>query len=182
MASTVPGEVTTTTEAATTTTAAPIKFTVFAIGDSVMLGARPTMMFAGIDGVDAAVSRQAKTGATILEGVASLGSLGDYVVIHLGTNGPMSAETLDRLMRASASARVVAVLTVSADRTWTNGNNELIRALPATHPNVVLVDWQMAVGAHPEFISGDGVHLKTAEAKKFYTNQILGALGFAQLP
>ena len=182
VASTVPGEVTTTTEAATTTTAAPIKFTVFAIGDSVMLGARPTMMFAGIDGVDAAVSRQAKTGATILEGVASMGSLGDYVVIHLGTNGPMSAETLDRLMRASASARVVAVLTVSADRTWTNGNNELIRALPATHPNVVLVDWQMAVGAHPEFISGDGVHLKTAEAKKFYTNQILGALGFAQLP
>jgi hypothetical protein len=182
--STVPGEstTTTTTEVATTTTLAPVKFNVYAIGDSVMLGARPTMLASGIDGVDAAVSRQAKTGADILEMVASAGVLGDYIVIHLGTNGPMSAATLDRLIAASANAKVVVVLTVSAARGWTEANNALIRALPATHPSVVLVDWQLAVAAHPEFITKDGIHLKTAEAKKFYTNLVLGGLGFAQVP
>jgi peptidoglycan/LPS O-acetylase OafA/YrhL len=180
--STLPGESTTTTEPATTTTAAPVKYVVYAIGDSVMLGARPMMLSAGIDYVDAAVSRQAKTGADILEAVSAAGQLGDYVVIHLGTNGPMSAATLDRLMAATASAKVVVVLTVSAARDWTNANNALIRALPATHPNVVLVDWQMLAGAHPDYITKDGVHLKSAEAKKFYTNLVLGGLGFAQLP
>ncbi len=179
---TVPGQTTTTTEPATTTTAAPVKFEVYAVGDSVMLGARPTMLVAGIDAVDAAVSRQAKTGADILETVGVAGLLGDYIVIHLGTNGPMSAATLDRLMAASASAKVVVVLTVSAARGWTDANNLLIRALPATHPNVVLVDWQAAAAAHPEFITADGIHLKSAEAKKFYTNLVLGGLGFPQLP
>ncbi len=179
---TVPGETTTTTEPATTTTVAPVKFQIYAIGDSVMLGARPMMLAGGIDGVDAAVSRQAKTGADILETVGAAGLLGDYIVIHLGTNGPMSAATLDRLMAASASARVVVVLTVSAARGWTDANNLLIRALPATHPNVVLIDWQMLVGAHPDYITADGIHLKFAEGKKFYTNLVLGGLGRPQLP
>ena len=181
---TVPGEstTTTTTQPATTTTAAPVKFVVYAIGDSVMLGARPTMLAAGIDGVDAAVSRQAKTGADLLEGVLAQGLLGDYVVIHLGTNGPMSAATMDRLMAATASVKVVVVLTVFAARGWTDSNNALIRALPATHPNVVLEDWQGVAATHPEFITGDGIHLRSADAKKFYTNMILGGLGMPLLP
>ena len=178
---TIAGETTTTTEPATTTTLAPVKYPIYAIGDSVMLGAAPTMQSAGIQ-VDAAVSRQATTGADILDGVVAQGSLGDYAVIHLGTNGPMSSETLDRLMAATATAKVVVVLTVKAARGWTEPNNALIRALPGNHPNVVVVDWQAEATAHPEFITSDGIHLKNADARKFYTNLVLGGLGFPQIP
>ena len=179
--STVPGETTTTTEPATTTTVAPVKIPIYAIGDSVMLGAAPTMQSAGIV-VDAAVSRQANTGADILEGVVATGQLGDYAVIHLGTNGPMSSATLDRLMAATATAKVVVVLTVKAARGWTEPNNALIRALPPNHPNVVVVDWQAEATAHPELITSDGIHLKNDASRKFYTNLILAGLGFPQIP
>ncbi len=180
-ASTIVGETTTTTEPATTTTLAPVRYPIYAIGDSVMLGAAPTMQTAGIQ-VDAAVSRQATTGADILDAVVAQGSLGDYAVIHLGTNGPMSSATLDRLMASTATAKVVVVLTVKAARGWTEPNNALIRALPASHPNVVVVDWQAEATAHPEFITSDGIHLKNAAARKFYTNLVLAGLGFPQLP
>ncbi|CAB4887573.1 unannotated protein [freshwater metagenome] len=179
--STVLGETTTTTVPATTTTLPKVKYPIYAIGDSVMLGAAPTLQSAGIV-VDAAVSRQATTGADIIEGVVAQELLGDYVVVHLGTNGPMSSATLERLMAATASAKVVVVLTDKAARGWTEGNNALIRALPGNHPNVVVVDWQAEAGAHPEFITGDGIHLKNDAARKFYTNLVLGALGFPQIP
>ena len=174
-------DVTATTVDQTSTTAVPVKYAIYAIGDSVMLGAAPVMQSAGIV-TDAAVSRQASTGADILEGVAAQGSLGDYVVIHLGTNGPMSAATLDRLMAATANAKRVVVLTIFVPRKWTDANNDLIRALPLTHPNVVVIDWQAEAFYHRELLAGDGYHLKGDEARKYYTNVVLAGLGLPLIP
>ena len=33
-------------------------------------------------------------------------------------------------------------MTVKAPKPWIDGNNEIIRSLPATHPNVVVLDWE----------------------------------------
>ena len=181
---TVPGETTLPTVAPTTalpTTTAPTKLDVFAVGDSVMVGAAKKLALAGI-WVDAKESRQAPVGADILEYAAANGLLGDNIVIHMGTNGPMSDATLARMMAASANAKTVLVLTIKADVAWAAANNERIRALPATYSNVTVVDWETAALNTPGILYGDGIHLKGAAGTSFYTNLILTALGRPTIP
>ena len=72
----------------TTTVFKPHIGRVLAIGDSVMLGAAPSLR-ATIPGiaVDAIVSRQPGQGVGIINGYKNVLSLPEQVVIHLGTNG-----------------------------------------------------------------------------------------------
>jgi hypothetical protein len=71
----------------------------------------------------------------------------------------------------------VLILTVKADVAWIDPNNALIRALPATYPNVVVVDWEAIATANPQVLYGDHAHLKGVEGASFYSNLILEALG-----
>ncbi len=88
--STVLGETTTTAPPTTVgpTTTVPARLDVLALGDSVMAGAATKLGSAGI-WVDAAESRQGTRFAEILEEASARGVIGDYVVIHMGTNGPI---------------------------------------------------------------------------------------------
>ena len=43
----------------------------------------------------------------------------------------------------------VVVMTVKAPKPWIEGNNEIIRSLPATHPNVIVLDWEAAPQRSP---------------------------------
>ena len=173
-----PGTVDISTTVANTT---PATLDVFAVGDSVMVGAVKKMTGAGIR-VDAAESRQAKVVAEILETASSSHLLGNAVVIHAGTNGPINAETMARMMVATASVKTVVVLTVKADVAWADATNALIRGLPITHPNVVVVDWEAAASANSGLLYADGIHLKGAAGTSFYTNLILSALGRDPIP
>ena len=179
---TLPGETTTALETTTTaTTVAPVALDVFALGDSVMTGAATKLSQAGI-WVDAQESRQATAGAAILEQAQAAGLLGDNIVIHLGTNGPMSDATVARMMATTGNAKVVLVLTVKADVAWVAGNNDKIRALPTTYPNVTVVDWEAFANEHPEFLYADHTHLRGAPGTTAFTNLILVALGRAPIP
>jgi peptidoglycan/LPS O-acetylase OafA/YrhL len=160
------------------TTLPPQPIDVFAVGDSVMLGAAPNLSDRGAV-VDAAVSRQGSTGADILTQLRDAGLLGNAVVIHLGTNGEMSQTTVDRMMDAVAQVPLVVALTVRADRGWTAGNNALIRALPASRPNVILLDWEIESAACPgNCFASDGIHLNPP-GRAYYTDLIWKALGRA---
>src|SRR5690606_23884161 len=66
-----------------------------AIGDSVMLAAAPELQaaFPGI-AIDAAVSRSMYAAPGILQSLESSGQLRDVVLLGLGTNGPVSVNTL----------------------------------------------------------------------------------------
>jgi hypothetical protein len=69
-----------------------------AVGDSVMLASAPALLerLPGIQ-VDAAVSRSVWAGPGILERLAASGGLRPYVVVALGTNGPVDQGALERL-------------------------------------------------------------------------------------
>ena len=149
---------------------------VFAIGDSVMVAAAADLSAAGV-WVDATENRQASADVDILEQAVTQDLVGDVVVIHIGTNGPINQEQMDRLMRAVSAIPIVVILTVKADVAWTDGNNALIRALPALYPNVTVVDWEAAATANPHLLYADHVHLKGRDGEKFYANLILEALG-----
>jgi peptidoglycan/LPS O-acetylase OafA/YrhL len=160
----------------TTTTYVPPHYDVFALGDSVMKGAAPALADLGIV-VDAVQDRQGKMGADIFVQLKVLGVTMDATVVHLGTNGPMSQETLDTMMQALSDVPRVVVLTIKANRGWTDSNNEKIRALPATYSNVTVLDWQLlATLCSGDCLTADGIHLER-EGSDYYVQEIWKALG-----
>ena len=128
----VPGtvETTTTTSTSTTTTTTtlptePVDY--LAVGDSVMLGAAGVLTGRGYT-VDAHVSRQMIDMVPIFQQFGEAHLFGDPVIIHLGTNGPFDAETLDALLAPLSSVPNVIILNVHANRPWTANNNALLAA------------------------------------------------------
>jgi peptidoglycan/LPS O-acetylase OafA/YrhL len=165
----------TTTVAPTTTAPPPPPTPYLAIGDSVMLGAAPTLAAGGIV-VDAKVSRQMVDVVPVVQQLAAAGTFGNAVIVHLGTNGPISDETLEAFMAPLANVPNVVVLTARADRSWTAGVNEKLRALDA-RPNVIVIDWAELSNACPgDCFAGDGIHLRS-DGQKYYAQLIFDVLG-----
>ena len=147
-----------------------------AIGDSVMLGAAPNLAEAGYI-VDAAVSRQMIDYVPVLQGAAGRDQIPDVVVVHLGTNGRFSTDTMHAFFDALVSADLVVVLTVHADRGYTAHNNELIMTLPARYSNVTIIDWNTLVESCPgDCLYDDGIHLPP-DGRRYYAQLIFDAAG-----
>jgi len=160
---------TTTTTTSTTLPSEPIRF--LAIGDSVMLGAAGVLTDRGYT-VNAAVSRQMSDIIPAMQQLADADLIGDPVIIHLGTNGPISKDTLDSLLSTVSGVPNVLLLTVRANRSWSAGNNAIIRARDQPNDNIKLVDWELestkCVGS---CFAADGIHL-SADGQLFYANII----------
>jgi peptidoglycan/LPS O-acetylase OafA/YrhL len=148
----------------------------YAVGDSVMLGAAGQLAGAGFC-VDAVQSRAFVNGLDQVIRLHAEGRLGPVVVVALGTNGPIGGDDLGRLMGELAAVPLVAVVTTKADRNYVPGNNDRLRALPASHPNVRLVDWATAAVDCPgDCFYDDGIHLKP-DGRAFYAQQITAVTG-----
>ncbi|WP_081766384.1 acyltransferase family protein [Microbacterium sp. C448] len=132
---------------------------VSAIGDSVMLASAPGLMerLPGIQ-IDASVSRSLNAGVGIAEAQAAAGQLRPYVVIALGTNGPISAEALARLERAIGPDRHLVLVNAFAPRDWIAGVNAELATFDAAQANVVVADWAGAAAAHQDLLAGDRIH------------------------
>lgn len=141
----------------------------YAVGDSVMLGARSNLKEAGF-GVDATESRQAYTGPALLRKKGN--RLPTNVVVHLGTNGTYPLDTCRKLVRTAGPDRRVFLVTVHVPRSWQKPNNAVIRKCAASFEpgRVNVVDWDALVRKHPSWLYSDRIHLKPA-----------GAAGFAKL-
>lgn len=138
----------------------------YAVGDSVMLGARTALQQLGF-GVDAATSRQAYSGPALLRGKGA--RLPENVVVHLGTNGTFPLDTCRKLVKAAGAERRVFLVTVSVPRSWEAGNNRAIRSCASAFApgRVTVVDWKAQADRHPRWFYSDGIHLKPAGAKAF---------------
>ncbi|MFM7252162.1 MAG: hypothetical protein ACKO27_03750 [Ilumatobacteraceae bacterium] len=153
--------------------------TVYAVGESVMLGAKYALEDGGIV-VDAAKSRQGTAIAELVEDMRAQGIIENVIVIQTGTNGPVSKETFDRIMKVlpASTTPLVVFLTVRAPRWWIDDNNALIRALPDRYPNVRVLDWEVESDAiEGELSRSDGgIHLATRAAMQYYANLIFDAI------
>lgn len=148
----------------------PNDATMLAIGDSILLGAASQLNDAGII-VDASVSRAFVDGLDLVGTLVDEGTIGgttttiDTVIIHLGSNGPINPQDLDLMMELLSPVRAV-VVTNGIDRDYTAANNDLIRSLPSSHPNVTVLDWaQLRTGCPGDCFEADDVHLKPAGRK-----------------
>ena len=158
---------TTATTAPPTTVAAAIH--TIAIGDSVMLGAAPQLKdVLGPDSyVDAHVGRQFKEAASMVDWFAANGKLGQVVIVHLGNNGTVSADTVDDVLDRLGNVPKVIVVNVRVDREWQDSVDATLAARVPAHPNAVLLDWYAASDGHPEYFYDDGTHLRPAGAAQY---------------
>ena len=167
-ATTIPGSQTTTLDGQV--------IPILAIGDSVMLGAANILTERGIT-VDALKSRPFRQALEIANYVKSIGRLGEFVIIHLGTNNYVDQETLDEIMVPLKDVDLVLMITAHVpNRPWQDPNNELVRAMPNAYGNVKVLDWYQIAEAHPEYLYGDKIHLNN-EGQKVYADLIMQAIG-----
>ena len=141
-----------------------------------MLGAAPELTERGMF-VDAAVSRQMIDMIPVFEQLRDRGLFGRAVVVHLGTNGPFSQSTLDTFLSTMDGVPNVIIMTVKANREWTAGNNELLRAADHEGDNKILLDWEVRSAECPgQCFYDDGIHLRP-EGQKYYADLISDILG-----
>jgi lysophospholipase L1-like esterase len=136
---------------------------VLVLGDSVIKGAEAAVIAAlpGREVVfDAEVNRSTGTGADI---VAQRGADWDVAVVLLGHNDggspgafqPAARSIIDQLR----DVPYVSWLTIHEVRPYYPDVNHFIAGLEGEYPNLHQGDWNAVANAHPEGVSGDGLHL-----------------------
>lgn len=150
---------------------------VFAIGDSVMLGAAETLAaYVANCAIDAEIGRQSWTAIDVLRWRQSQGILGDAVVVHIGNNGTFTSSQFDEMMGILSGVPRVVIVNVKVPRDWESGNNAVFADGVARYPNAVLVDWHGASAGNPGLFWDDGIHLRP-EGANLYASLIAQALG-----
>lgn len=145
----------------------PVPGPVSAVGDSIMLDIQSDLQ-ADIPGsrVDGLVSRQFDTGIGIVQADRASGTLGNVLVVELGTNGSVTSSDFDAMMQAASGVRRVVFVNVNVPRPWEAGDNATLAAGVARYPGVaVLADWNALSTPHPEWFTPDQVHLQPAGAQ-----------------
>jgi peptidoglycan/LPS O-acetylase OafA/YrhL len=147
----------------------PLRWSMTAIGDSVMLGAADQIA-AAFPGavVNAQEGRQPYTAIDLVWYLLRHRRLGHVVVLQTGNNGIIDPVALDGLLRALAGRKVLLVNDF-VPRAWEGPNNALLARAAATHRGVVLVNWRADATGHPGWFWSDGVHLRPAGVIAYVT-------------
>lgn len=150
---------------------------IVAIGDSVMLGAAPALQET-IEGcyVDAAESRQTRVALDIIDSLAAQGSLGDTVIIGLGTNGSISAEIGQEIVDKIGKDRKILWINVYGETLqWMDEANDIIYQIAGANDNVYVLDWAGIAAEHREWLYNDGIHLRP-EGQVGYAQFVLDSI------
>ncbi len=128
-------------------------------GDSVVLGAAGVLDERGYL-VNAEVNRPLVDLVADVEAVVGGGLDPDIVVLHVGTNGPIRRDDLERLLAATADVPNVIVINAHADRDWIGPNNALLAEIDRPDDNFIMVDWAtLATECPGPCFAADGIHL-----------------------
>jgi peptidoglycan/LPS O-acetylase OafA/YrhL len=148
-----------------------------AIGDSVLVGAAPTLAHRMGDAltVDAEIGRQLVDATELVAAAAADGTLGDVVVVHLGTNGPFTGGQIDELVVAAGPDRLVLLVNVVVPRRWEAEVNGVLAEAADRHPTARLVDWRSLVASEGGLTRDDGYHLTPNGAER-YADLLVGQI------
>lgn len=156
----------------------PASATVFAIGDSVMLGAQEELqaLFGDAIEVDALKARSWTNAVGVLRARFMDGTVDDIVIVHLGYNGPVSSDMLDTLIDATAGAKRIYLLTIRIDRRWESSINELIRNRSDSTDSVRVIEWKLLAESDRSLLGRDNIHL-SPEGQRAYAELIASVVG-----
>jgi peptidoglycan/LPS O-acetylase OafA/YrhL len=154
---------------------------VTAIGDSVMV-ASATALDAAMPAIyiNAAVGRAMVNGLAVIQGLTAEGELRRYVVVGLGTNGPVSAAQIRQLRRLIGPNRYLILVNTFGPMPWESSVNQVLDAAARHTAHVSLANWHAAVAGHTGLLWPDGIHPQPSGAK-IYARVVLAAIQ-AQLP
>lgn len=99
----------------------------YAIGDSVMLGAKPNLVSRGFV-VNATESRQFSAAVSIVRTKVNNGTLPRNLIIALGTNGYVSPTDCINIVKAAGPYRRVFLVNNRVPRPWQAENNRRLAA------------------------------------------------------
>jgi peptidoglycan/LPS O-acetylase OafA/YrhL len=150
---------------------------VVAIGDSVMLAVAPelTQAFPGIY-IDAVVSRQMSSAPAIVQSLVDQGAMRPYLVLGLGTNGSISADTLSEVKKIVGSRTRIVLVNVQAPRGWTEGVNGILTDYAARMPHVQLANWHDAIQPHMSALAADQIHAGGPVGGGIYVEAVSAAM------
>ncbi len=139
---------------------------VYAVGDSVMLGAAPTLTkrLGKQSQIDAKVNRQFFQGARLVRDERKQAGPAPIVVVHLGNNGRFPDRDLTTLVEDLADVPLVVLSHLSSPNSFATGVNALIDTLAATHANVAVLNWDAIVADNPKILYSDHLHMRPAGA------------------
>jgi peptidoglycan/LPS O-acetylase OafA/YrhL/lysophospholipase L1-like esterase len=154
---------------------------VTAVGDSVMVASAAALETA-MPGVyiDAQVDRPMVTGLAVIQNLAASGLLRHYVVVGLGTNGPVTAAQIRELRRLIGPHRDLVLINTFGPMPWESEVNAVLAAAARHDARVGLADWHHAIAKRTYLLWPDGIHPRPSGAR-VYARVILAAVQ-AELP
>jgi peptidoglycan/LPS O-acetylase OafA/YrhL len=156
---------------------------IVAVGDSVMLAAAPELQteFPGI-AIDASVSRQMFEAEDIVQSIVNAGQMRPILVLGLGTNGWIKAETLQHVEAMLPPDTLMIVVNVQAPRDWVPDVNAMLEDFAQKKRNVELANWHDAIQPQIDVLASDEVHPGPTGAR-IYCGAIADALQrLAEIP
>src|SRR3984957_12404973 len=167
-----------------TAAAKPVKVSgrqVTAIGDSGMVAsaAAPDATLPGIY-INAEVGRALVNGLAAIQSLAARHQLRRYVVVGLGTNGPVSAAQIRQLRHLIGPNRDLILINTFGPMPWESSVNTILDAAARHTAHVSLADWHAAIAGHTSLLWPDRIHPRPAGAR-VYARIVLAAIA-AQLP
>ena len=143
------------------------------VGDSVMLGALPSLKEQFPNGYfDAGVSRTDWEANKILLGMKSQGILGEPVIFNLGTNGQCGESCRNEILNTLENRKIFWVNVTNDSEVHVNSS---IENFANSHENVYQIDWNEASKNHKEYFVADGIHL-TSIGMEAYSEVIYQAI------
>jgi peptidoglycan/LPS O-acetylase OafA/YrhL len=154
---------------------------VTAIGDSVMVASAAALnsTLPGIY-INAEVGRAMVNGLAVIQSLAAQDGLRRYVVVGLGTNGPVSAAQIRQLRHLIGPHRDLILVNTFGPMPWESSVNAVLDAAARHTAHVSLADWYAAIAGHTSLLWSDGIHPRPSGAK-VYARIVLAAIE-AQLP
>ncbi len=150
-----------------------LELPILGIGDSIMLGASPTLEEKFVNShFDGAVSRQIWGSYDVIDEYKKSNTLGNPIVINLGANGNCGEEYKRKLVE-SFGDREIFWATVTNDSTVQI--NDSIKALAEEYPNLHVFDWAAISKGHAEYFAVDGIHL-TGSGSQAYADGLYDAI------
>jgi len=157
------------------------------IGDSVCLGAADSLTknIANTT-VDAKVSRPLADGVKIMQELINSGTLGEYVVIALGTNGTNSYQSLINKMIGTLPYGHKLILVTPFDGRWNPSwasykTCQYIRSIKDKYSYVTVADWAAKIAGHVNYLASDKIHIAYKNnAISIYVSNIQSALDAAK--
>jgi lysophospholipase L1-like esterase len=135
-----------------------------------MVAARNALLAEGGEGtrVDAVVGRQNDATLAVLERYRDDGTLAltERLIVHIGTNGPLTQAQFDRLVRITAEVPDVVVVNVRVPKSWEAQSNRVISDNIGPVERMRLSDWHDASG-RPGVVGSDGVHPTPSGARVY---------------